>query len=151
MEEKLIVTGSIVIFKENLSDLHKTIDSFLQIPFRKKLFLIDNTTTRFYEYVFVNEEIEYVAIGKNIGFGAGHNAIINKIKNQSKYHLILNPDVLFKANVIPNLILQLEKDTTVVMIAPKVLFPNGTHQYLEKIPFCNRITSKKIFVFKTNF
>ena len=56
MNEKLVLTGSIVLFKESLSDLHKTIDSFLHLPFNKKLYLIDNTATRFYEYVFVNEE-----------------------------------------------------------------------------------------------
>ena len=106
MNEKLVLTGSVVLFEENLSDLHKTIDSFLQMSFNKKLYLIDNTATRFYEYVFVNKDIEYIAVEKNIGFGSAHNKIMNKIKSLSKYHLILNPDVSFKDEVIPNLIIE---------------------------------------------
>jgi GT2 family glycosyltransferase len=129
MNEKLVITASIVIFEESLSDLHKTIESFLQIPLNKKLYLIDNTATRFYEYVFVNKDIEYIPVEKNIGFGSAHNRIINKIKFLSSYHLILNPDVSFKEKVIPNLIIELAKDTNLAMIAPKVLFPDKTHQY----------------------
>ncbi len=129
IKEKFVITCSVVVFKENLSGLHKTIDSFLQIPLSKKLFLIDNTPNRFFEYLFVDKEIEYLAIEENIGFGSGHNKIIKFIENVSKYHLILNPDVKFKQDVIPNLILELEKNSNISMIAPKVIFPNGEHQY----------------------
>lgn len=129
MKNNVVITGTIVLFEENLSDLHNTISSFLKIPIKKKLFLIDNTPTNFFEYVFVDESIEYIAIEKNIGFGAGHNRVIHKIKGISKYHLILNPDVNFDSTVIPNLIQELDKDKDLAMIAPKVLFPNGEHQY----------------------
>lgn len=129
MRNNVFITGSIVLFKESLTDLHKTIDSFMQIESSKKLFLIDNTPNKFFQYVFVHEHIEYIPVEENIGFGAAHNKIIPKIENYATYHLILNPDVFFKKGVIENLILQLEKDKTVGMIAPKVLFPSGKHQY----------------------
>ncbi|QNM85189.1 glycosyl transferase family 2 [Polaribacter pectinis] len=129
MKEKLVITCSIVLFKEDLSDLHKTIDSFLQIPFAKKLFLIDNTPTKFFEYVFVDKDIEYVAVEENIGFGSAHNRIINTVNTLSKFHLILNPDVSFKTGVINSLIQELESHSNVAMIAPKVLFPDKSHQY----------------------
>jgi GT2 family glycosyltransferase len=96
---------------------------------KKKFFLIDNRPNKQFKDVFNQKEVECIAVGKNIGFGAGHNIIIDKIKNSSKFHLILNPDVSFKKDVIANLISQLENDTTIAMIAPKVLFPNKTHQY----------------------
>jgi GT2 family glycosyltransferase len=129
MKEKLDITGSIVLYNENLAELKKTIDCFLNIPLNKKLYLIDNTPKSIFANVFRQKEVEYIGVGKNIGFGAGHNIIIDKIKNNSKFHLILNPDVSFKKDVISNLINQLEIDTTVAMIAPKILFPNKTHQY----------------------
>lgn len=127
--KEVLISASIVIYEESLSDLYKTIECFLSIPFEKKLYLIDNTSSKFFEYVFVNQNIEYIAVKENIGFGSAHNKIINKIKNLSKYHLILNPDVSFKPNVISNLIKELEKDKTIAMIAPKVLFLDGKHQY----------------------
>lgn len=129
MENSIALTGSIVLFEENLSELHKTIDSFLKIPIKKRLYLIDNTPTKFFEFVFVDELIEYIPVEENIGFGSGHNKILNKINGLSKYHLILNPDVSFKPGIISNLINELKKDNDLAMIAPKVLFLDKSHQY----------------------
>lgn len=129
MKDNIVITGSIVLFEESLSDLNKTIDSFLNIPIKNKLFLIDNTPTKFFEYVFNDERIEYIASEENIGFGSAHNKIIEKINNKSAFHLLLNPDVSFEPEVISNLITQLNKDENIAMIAPKVLFANGAHQY----------------------
>tara|TARA_B110000091_G_scaffold203146_1_gene236334 strand:+ start:1973 stop:2743 length:771 start_codon:yes stop_codon:yes gene_type:complete len=129
MTEKLGITASIVLFNEDLIELTKTVDCFLKISISKKLFLIDNTPTKRFKGVFNHTEIEYIASGKNIGFGAGHNTIINKIKELSDYHLILNPDVFFKTTVISTLIAELEKDSTIAMISPKVLFPDGSFQH----------------------
>jgi GT2 family glycosyltransferase len=129
MKNDLIITGSIVLFEENLSDLYQTVDCFLKIPLKNKLFLIDNTPNRFYEYLFNNDSIEYIATDKNIGFGSAHNLILKKIKDKSTFHLILNPDVSYNESVIPNLILELKNDDNLVMIAPRVLFLNGDHQY----------------------
>ncbi|WP_397445132.1 glycosyltransferase [Polaribacter sp. R77954] len=129
MVEKLEITACIVLYNENLEELTKTINSFLSVPLQKKLFLVDNTAEMRFQNIFNNEEIEYIAIGKNIGFGPGHNVVIDKIKETSNFHLILNPDVSFSKTVIPNLIQELKNDVTLAMIAPKVLFPTGEHQY----------------------
>jgi GT2 family glycosyltransferase len=129
MKEKLEITASIVLYKENLEELTKTIECFLNTPLIKKLFLIDNNEDKHFENTFNQEEIEYIALEENIGFGAGHNKILKKIKNVSKFHLILNPDVYFKPEVIPNLIAKLNRHQIVSMIAPKILFPDGNHQY----------------------
>jgi GT2 family glycosyltransferase len=129
MKEKIEITASIVLYNEDLNELRATIKSFLEVPLNKKLYLIDNTPQKKFDNLFLHKDIEYIGVGKNIGFGAGQNIVIKKIANESKYHLILNPDVNFETQVIPNLIKQLEKDETLSMIAPKVLFPNGEHQY----------------------
>ena len=123
------ITAAIVVYEENFNILKKTVDCFLRIPFQKRQFLIDNSTSNRLQESFVNDEIEYIFNKKNIGFAAGHNIIINQIKDKSKYHLILNPDVTFLPNVIPDLIDEINKHNDVGMIAPKVVFPNGEHQY----------------------
>lgn len=158
MIEDIIISGSIVLYDENLSDLDNTINCFLKIPLKKKLYLIDNTPTNFFQYLFVNKEIEYIAVEQNIGFGSAHNKIIKILKEKSSYHLILNPDVSFKKDVIPNLIDQLNKDKTIAMIAPKVLFPSGKHQYscrryptpsellARRFPFLKQLFKKGILV-----
>lgn len=127
--EKLELTASIVLYKEDINELTTTINCFLETPLKKKLFLIDNNEDKKFQNNFNGDEIEYIATGKNIGFGAGHNVILNKIKNLSNFHLVLNPDVFFKPTVLVNLTRKLKRHEIVSMIAPKVLFPDGKHQF----------------------
>ncbi|WP_298766829.1 glycosyltransferase family 2 protein [uncultured Polaribacter sp.] len=129
MNNQVIVTASIVLYKENLNEVIRTIQCFLSTPLSKKLFLIDNTKNKFYEGKLETKDVKYIAIKENIGFGNGHNKIISEIRDFSKYHLILNPDVKFKNNLIPKLLKVLENFNDVAMIAPKVVFPNGKHQF----------------------
>ncbi|KGL62079.1 glycosyltransferase [Polaribacter sp. Hel1_85] len=157
MKERLGITVSIVLYNEDLEELTKTINCFLNIPISKKLYLIDNSGSSTLKQKFKQKEIEYITVGKNIGFGAGHNMILDKIKLNSRYHLILNPDVIFSPSVIPNLILELGKNENISMIAPKVLFPDGQHQYscrryplvsellARRFTFLNPIFKRKIF------
>jgi GT2 family glycosyltransferase len=148
----MIISGSIVLFKETLSDVHTAIECFLKIPFEKKLYLVDNTCTNFFEYVFVDDCIEYIATKKNIGFGAGHNKILDKINNFSNFHLVLNPDVYFNPSIIFNLIKELEKNKSLAMIAPKVLFPNGDHQYsCRRYPSISELLARRFVFFKLIF
>lgn len=122
------ITVSIVLYKEVLEELQKAIDSVLDHPQIRKLYLIDNSPNNKIEEYLNDERIVYNFVGKNIGFGAGHNLILDKIKNKSDYHLILNPDTSFDSNILNELINQLEKDDELSLIAPKVLFPNGNLQ-----------------------
>ncbi len=125
----IIITASIVLYNESIEELSKTVTSFLNIPIAKKLFLIDNSPTDKFKNQANHSDVEYAFIGENLGFGAGHNKVLDKIKNTSTYHLVLNPDVTFQPKVIPNLIKVLEKDDNLSMISPKVVFPDGEHQY----------------------
>lgn len=129
VEIKLDISASIVLYKENIEELTHTVRCFLNTPLKKKLYLIDNNENSYYKNSFKHKDIEYIAVGKNIGFGAGHNVILNKIKNLSENHLILNPDVSFLPEVIPNLIKKLNRHEIVSMIAPKVIFPDGKYQF----------------------
>ncbi len=129
MKNNISITASIVLYNEDSIELSKTIDSFLAITLSKKLILIDNSPTDSLKSNFIHPDIEYIFNNKNIGFGAGHNLAIDIIKDSSSYHLILNPDVTFNPDVVPTLIKELETDNELAMIAPKVVFPNGEHQY----------------------
>jgi hypothetical protein len=129
MRSKDFISASIVVYKEDPLELAKTIDCFLDISIDKKLFLIDNSPTDLLKQIAEHPDIEYCFIGKNIGFGSGHNTIISKIKGRSNYHLILNPDVTFEPSVITKLIEVLKTDEDSSVIQPKVLFPNGKHQF----------------------
>jgi GT2 family glycosyltransferase len=152
MNKKLDITVSVVLYNENLKELTNTVNCFLALPLKKKLFLIDNTPRKLFKDVYKQEEIIYISTGQNIGFGAGHNKIIKDIEGQSKYHLILNPDVTFKPTVITSLVSVLEKDTSISMVAPKVLFPNGEHQYsCRRYPSVSELLARRFLFLKPLF
>ena len=122
MSQTAEVTATIVLYKENSSEVKKTIASFLQTPISKQLILIDNSPTDKLKNEFIHQEIKYIFVGKNIGFGRAHNIILDTIN--SEFHLILNPDVVFSSEVIPRLIKILKKEPNVSFVSPKVLYPN---------------------------
>ena len=129
MEKKLTISATIVLYQEEVETLQKTIDCFLEIPCDKRLFLVDNSPTDILKDQFKHPEIIYFFVGKNKGFGKGHNLVLGQIQQLSKYHLILNPDIVFKPQVIPHLIRELEHNKSVAMISPKVVYPDGALQF----------------------
>ena len=131
------VTGSIVLYNPT-SDVHKTIESFLKINSLKTfLYLIDNSPSG----QFKNENAEllskdnvlYTYVGKNIGYGAGHNLALNKALRESEFHVVLNPDVYFNEDVVETIYQFASANPEVAHIMPKVLYPDGQLQYACKL------------------
>jgi GT2 family glycosyltransferase len=78
--------------------------------------------------------ISYSFIGKNIGYGAGHNiAIKMAIKAKTQYHIVMNPDLAFNPKIIDELIEYMNNNKDIAMIMPKVLNAAGDLQYLCKL------------------
>jgi len=143
-----MITASIVLFNENLETLKKTVDSFLKTPLEKKLYLVDNSPISTLEAHFKHSEIEYIFVGNNIGFGKAHNLVLNKIS--SDFHLILNPDVVFLADVIPNLIKEIKSNSEVSFITPKVVYPNKDKQFVcRKHPTFFDLINRKLNISKS--
>ncbi len=70
----------------------------------------------------------------NNGYGGGHNVALREaMKEGSRYHLVVNPDVWFGPEVMPKLIKYMEEHPDVGQIMPKVLYPNGEIQRLAKM------------------
>jgi GT2 family glycosyltransferase len=79
--------------------------------------------------------MEYLFTGSNLGFGAGHNLAIRRSLETSRYHLVFNPDVRFGSGVLETLYNYMEANPTIGVVMPKVLYPDGSTQYLcKKLP-----------------
>ena len=130
MKDKIEISATIVIFKEDIDTLQKTINCFLNTPLLKKLYLVDNSPTNELKDTFKHPEVGYIFNGKNLGFGCAHNLIIPKLN--SDFHLILNPDVIFDSQVLPNLISELKRQENISMISPQLLSNDGTLQYTSR-------------------
>ncbi len=127
------VTGGIVTFN-NISTIAKALETiFAQtkgVDF--KLYVLDNGssdgTTEFIEQNY--PEVTVIKSEKNVGFGAGHNVIINMI--DSKYHAVINPDIVLNENVIGKLTDYMDENPEIGLLSPRICFPDGRDQILGK-------------------
>jgi len=144
----VMITASIVTYNNNLLDLEGILRSLLISPVQK-VWIIDHSDTfqgledELQEYMRKDEEylrhegrgfrMEYIKEA-NRGYGCGHNVALRKAMDEgSQYHLVVNPDVWFGAEVIPALWRLMEEDKTIAQVMPKVLFLNGSVQCLAKL------------------
>ena len=67
---------------------------------------------------------------KNVGFGRANNAVLPYL--QSKYHLMMNPDVVFDPSLLKKMIAYMEAHPNIAILTPRVLNEDGTEQFLPK-------------------
>ena len=128
-----MVSGSIVTFN-NISTIEKTLETIFtqtkDIDF--KLYIVDNgSSDGTPEFVEKNyPQVSVIRNEKNVGFGAGHNIIINSV--ESSYHAIINPDIVLKENVIKKMVDYMEENQDIGLLSPRICFPDGRDQILGK-------------------
>ena len=131
------LTCSIVLFNNELKTLNNAVKSVLQSNLKTKLFLIDNSPNDNLKYhlkEFIStSKVEYIFNNKNIGYGKAHNIALKKTIETAPYHLVLNPDVEFKAGVLENICSFMQKNLSVGQLQPQVLNTDGTIQKLCKL------------------
>lgn len=150
LSDKPIISGTIVLYKNDVEMLKKAVNSFLSTPLKKKLFLVDNSPTDKLSYEFDHPDVEYVYIGQNVGYGRANNYITRFIEENSTYHLVLNPDVYFDNQVILELINELNRDDNLSVIAPKTLYPDGVFQHsCRRYPSFLELLFRRLRIFKT--
>jgi len=124
------IAGSIVVFKNDRDALKKAVKSFLNTELDIHLYVIDNSPTDNLREICTVRNVEYIFNNNNLGFGAGHNIAIRQIIEKAKYSLILNPDVYFNPGTLKKLFSFMEENEGVGLAMPKVLYPDGSLQYL---------------------
>jgi GT2 family glycosyltransferase len=126
---------SIVLYHNKKEQVEKAIYSVLNTDLKIRLFLLDNSTYDDLKSLSnIDSRIEYIFNNANLGFGKAHNIALKKsIKKNIPYHLVLNPDVYFEEGVLEELYNFMENNPDVGLVMPKVLYPDGTLQYLCKL------------------
>jgi GT2 family glycosyltransferase len=146
---KIIISGSIVLYK-TCRGIRQSIESFLNTSLPVRLFLVDNSPTDSLKIelgeILKDDRIEYIFNNQNLGYGAGHNIALRKAQKLSSYHLVLNHDVYFNSDVLPELYSFMEANEEVGLAIPKVVYPNGDLQYLSKL-----LPSPSVLIFRRFF
>ena len=130
---KYIITGSIVLFKNDPEEILKTINCFLKINLESKLYLIDNSPTNDLSNLIQDSRVEYIFNNNNVGFGAGHNIALRICENISHYHLVLNPDITFLNGTVEKMVSHFKSNLDIGIMMPKILNYDNSVQYLPKL------------------
>lgn len=133
-----MITASIVLYNTSIQQLKRVINSYAP-GHDRLLFLIDNSPEKMTkndkaDIGIDSKMIFYTHNSSNIGYGSAHNKGIKRAeKLGSDYHIVLNPDLYFEPEILDELVEYANNHADVVYILPKVVYPDGSLQYLCKL------------------
>ena len=131
------LTGSLVIFHHDPEVIQPTIACFSKAALRTRLFVYDNSPTLHPRMNSLeNPACHYIFGGHNLGFGKAHNRCMTNVLEDSRYHLVLNPDIEFEPGTLEKLYDYMEAHPDVGLVLPRVLDFNGRLKHL-----CKRLPS----------
>ena len=124
-----MITVSIVTYKTEVGELKKCLAS-LHSSSVGRIYVVDNSRQQYLaDFCGGWPKVEYMP-NKNVGYGTAHNIAIRKaIESGTKYHLVLNSDVYFEADVLNKLSEYMDLHEDVAMVQPNIIYPDGRMQY----------------------
>ena len=125
------ISVSIVAYR-NFEDIKAAVESmekYTDSALQKKIYIIDNSCygeskekKEFTEFLNQWEDVEYIDVNENLGFGKGHNYVLPKL--QSRYHAIVNPDIILIEDSLIKIVSYMDEEN-VGMTVPKLIYENG--------------------------
>lgn len=119
-----------IVAYHNEEDVRNAVCSIMEhtvMDVRKKIYIVDNSiqknTLNRLQQQF--SQVTYLKMEKNLGFGKGHNYVLPQL--DSKYHAIVNPDILLKEDSLSILVNFMEKHE-IGMVVPRLLDESGNLQ-----------------------
>lgn len=101
-----------------------SIEAHTPAAIKKQIFIVDNTdkTGTLAELEQQYADVKYVATGKNLGFGGGHNYVMSRLN--SKFHAIVNPDIILEMDAFSAL-LSFMQEESIGMCVPRLVDEAG--------------------------
>jgi len=126
-----------IVAYNNYNDIKEalvSLEKYTSCRLKKKIYIVDNGANisnprdveDFKKFISEYKEIEYYNPGDNIGFGGGHNFILDKI--DSDYHAIINPDIIFCEDAFSKIINWMDNNKDVGMAIPLIVDEDGKRQ-----------------------
>lgn len=105
---------------------------------KKHIYIIDNSEAAgsLGELAGEYEDVSYVQTGRNLGFGGGHNFVLGQL--DSRFHAIVNPDVILRMDALSVLMDFMEADGA-GMSVPRLLDEQGNllKVYRREVTVCD--------------
>ena len=139
MSEELSVC---IVAYHNYKDIKRaieTMENYTPAKLTKKVYIVDNGNTsewekenkEFLKVIEQYPDVEYIDAHKNLGFGKGNNAVLPFLK--SKYHCIMNPDIVFKEDAFTPIIKYMDDNLGVGMVIPNIIDTSGQRQKVYRL------------------
>lgn len=111
------------------------------------LYIIDNAspdgTGKKLERTRFEKPVTVICLSENVGFGKGHNTVLPRLK--SKYHFVLNPDILVEEDTLTGMCAWMDEHPDVVMATPQLYFPTGEKQNLpRRVPNVASLVARQV-------
>ena len=126
-----------IVAYNNYKDIEEAIASmekYTSSTLKKKIYIVDNgvaianpsAVEEFKQFIREITEVEYIDAGVNLGYGKGHNRVLNVM--DSEYHAIVNPDVLFCEDAFREIVEWMDANKEVGMVIPLITDEEGKRQ-----------------------
>lgn len=145
---------------EDIKAALASMEQFTSQELSKKIYIVDNGVAisspsdveGFRSWTEKCKDVEYVDAGQNLGFGEGHNAVLERL--DSEYHAIVNPDILFCEDAFSEIVAWMDENKDVGMVIPDIRDEYGKRQlvYREELTvfdmfvrfFCKGLFKKRV-------
>ena len=119
-----------IVAYNNEEDVRNAVCSILEctaVTISRKLYLVDNSSQKnsLKELEQEYPEVTYLNPGKNLGFGAGHNYVRSML--DSKFHAIVNPDIILTQDSL-SILMDFMERMECKMAVPRMTDEKGTLQ-----------------------
>lgn len=126
------ITASIVLHNTAEAQIIRLLNCISSSSIHVRTYVVDNSPIPLDYPCLSNSGINYRR-DSNRGYGAGHNNAIRAALEHSDFHFVLNPDIHFGPSELATMIRFMEQNPNVGQLMPKILYPDGSLQYLCKL------------------
>lgn len=127
------MVGFVVLNYNTWNDSIKCIESIVKYVryIKYKVYLVDNASDevpseRVLQYIYECAFIKFIKANRNNGYSAGNNLGIEEaLKDECKYIMIINSDVLFVDNTINKMIAHMDAHNEIGVVGPQIYNLNG--------------------------
>ncbi len=123
------VVGSIVLYNTPAAELARAIELFLAAPLKTHLCVIDNSP-RPIDSPIERPGVSYHFMDRNLGYGRAHNLALRGARGRAQYNLVMNTDVIYEPEAVLALYSFLQQRPQAGLAAPRMLYPDGSLQYV---------------------
>jgi GT2 family glycosyltransferase len=132
MPPETIVTVAIVTYHTDFLVLKSALDTLRASLLPIDIVIVDNSQNPdYFAKLKAMAGVRCIESPRNGGYGFGHNFALSH-SERAPYHLIINPDVELHPGCLETLVAHLDAHPEIGLAVPKVFYPNGDLQPLNK-------------------